>query len=154
MSTRLNLTGLLKVRITETEPNSNPNTNPNPNLTLLNPLTLLTLPNSTIRRCTVSVGTGKLDVVCETLGDPNSTSFSGTVISITAETRMWANAQRDGRPAKYRWRPLFNTAVWLTPTTRVPCSNVAKTRKPLKFAGVSQTRQQISTISRPKFTIL
>jgi len=26
------------------------------------------------------------------------------------ETRMWANAQRDGRPAKYRWRPLFNAA--------------------------------------------
>ena len=24
--------------------------------------------------------------------------------------RMWANAQRDGRPAKYRWRPLFNAA--------------------------------------------
>ena len=24
--------------------------------------------------------------------------------------RMWANAQRDGRPAEYRWRPLFNTA--------------------------------------------
>jgi len=23
-------------------------------------------------------------------------------------TRMWANAQRDGRPAKYRWFPLFN----------------------------------------------
>ena len=23
---------------------------------------------------------------------------------------MWANAQRDGRPAKHRWRPLFNTA--------------------------------------------
>jgi len=21
---------------------------------------------------------------------------------------MWANAKRDGRPAKYRWRPLFN----------------------------------------------
>jgi len=26
------------------------------------------------------------------------------------ETRMWANAQRDGRPAEYRWRPLFNAA--------------------------------------------
>jgi len=26
------------------------------------------------------------------------------------ETRMWANAQRNGRPAKYRWRPLFNAA--------------------------------------------
>ena len=23
---------------------------------------------------------------------------------------MWANVQRDGRPAKYRWRPLFNAA--------------------------------------------
>ena len=26
-------------------------------------------------------------------------------------TRVWANAQRDGRPAEYRWRPLFNAAV-------------------------------------------
>ena len=25
-------------------------------------------------------------------------------------TRMWANAQHDGRPAEYRWRPLFNAA--------------------------------------------
>ena len=25
-------------------------------------------------------------------------------------TRMWANAKRDGRPAEYRWRPLFNAA--------------------------------------------
>jgi len=24
---------------------------------------------------------------------------------------MWANAQRDGRPAEHRWRPLFNAAV-------------------------------------------
>jgi len=23
---------------------------------------------------------------------------------------MWANAQPDGRPAEYRWRPLFNAA--------------------------------------------
>jgi len=30
----------------------------------------------------------------------------------------------------------------------------AKTRNPLKFAEVPQTRQQISAISRPKFTIL
>jgi len=26
------------------------------------------------------------------------------------KTRMWANAQRDGRPAEHRWRPLFNAA--------------------------------------------
>ena len=25
-------------------------------------------------------------------------------------TRMWANAQRDGRPAEHRWHPLFNAA--------------------------------------------
>jgi len=23
---------------------------------------------------------------------------------------MWANAQRDGRPAEHMWRPLFNAA--------------------------------------------
>ena len=53
---------------------------------------------------------------------------------------MWANAQRDGRPAEYR----LNAAVWLTPTTIVPCSKAAKTRNPLKCGGVPQTRQQIS----------
>ena len=25
-------------------------------------------------------------------------------------TRVWANAQRDGRPAEHRWRPLSNAA--------------------------------------------
>ena len=44
--------------------------------------------------------------------------------------------------------------VWLTPTTRVPCSNAAKTRNPLKCTGVPQTRQQISAVSKPTFTIL
>ena len=67
---------------------------------------------------------------------------------------MWANAQRDGRPAEYRRRPLFNAAVWLTPTTRVLCSNAAKTRNPLKLPGVPQTNETISTASWPKFTIL
>jgi len=60
---------------------------------------------------------------------------------------MWANAQPDGRPAEYRWRPLLNAAVWLTPTTRVP-------RNPLKLAGVPQTNDTISAASGPKFTIL
>ena len=69
------------------------------------------------------------------------------------ELEMWANA-RDGRPAEYRWRPLFNAAVWLTPTTTVPCSNAAKTRNPLKFVGVPLTTGPIWAASRPKFTIL
>ena len=69
---------------------------------------------------------------------------------------MWANAQRDGCPAEYRWRPLFNTAKFgsCTPTTRVPCSNAPKTRNQLKLAGVPQTTGSISAASRPKFTIL
>ena len=67
---------------------------------------------------------------------------------------MWANAQHDGRPAEYRWRPLFNAAVWLTPTTRVPCSNAAKTRNPLRLPGVPQTNETISAASGPMFTIL
>jgi len=32
------------------------------------------------------------------------------VLTKTQWTRMWANAQRDGRPVEYRWRPLFNAA--------------------------------------------
>ena len=69
---------------------------------------------------------------------------------------MWANAQRDGRPAEYRWRPLFNLAKfgWRQLLECRACSNAANTRNPLKFAGVPQTRQRISAISGPKFTIL
>ena len=67
---------------------------------------------------------------------------------------MWTNAQRGGRPVEYRWRPLFNAAVWLTPNTGVQCSNTAKTRSPLKFAGVPQTTGSISAATGPKFTIL
>jgi len=44
--------------------------------------------------------------------------------------------------------------VWLTPTTRVPCSNAAKTRNPLKYAVVPQTPEPISATSGPTFTVL
>jgi len=36
----------------------------------------------------------------------------------------------------------------------MPCSNAAKMRNPLKFAGVPQTTGSISAASGPKFTIL
>ena len=36
----------------------------------------------------------------------------------------------------------------------MPCSNAAKTPKPLKVAGVPQTTETISASSGPKFTIL
>jgi len=44
--------------------------------------------------------------------------------------------------------------VWLTSVERRRCSNEAKTRNPLKFAGVPHTRQPISAVSGPKFSIL
>jgi len=30
----------------------------------------------------------------------------------TVQTTMWANAWRDGRPAEYRWRHMFNAATF------------------------------------------
>jgi len=60
---------------------------------------------------------------------------------------MWANAQRDGRPAEYRWRPLFNAAKfgWRpllecravtlprreTPWNYLGCHKVTKRSQPL-----------------------
>jgi len=73
----------------------------------------------------------------------------GVIHKTQTKLEMWANAQRDGRPAEYRWCPLFNAAVWLTPTTRVPCSNAAKTRNPLKLPGVPQTNERISAAGSP-----
>jgi len=49
---------------------------------------------------------------------------------------------------------LCSTPVWLTLTTRVPCSNAAKTGNPLKLPGVPQTNEKISAASGPMFTIL
>jgi len=57
---------------------------------------------------------------------------------------MWANAQRDGRPAKYRWRPLFNAAVCLTPTTRLVTGQLADTptrELPTRGLDISRTGQ-------------
>ena len=41
--------------------------------------------------------------------DASRYSLNGVDLNISL-TRMWANAQRDGRPAEHRWRPLFNAA--------------------------------------------
>ena len=78
----------------------------------------------------------------------------GLTCNNSRKLEMWANAQRDDRPAEYRWRRVFNAAVWLTPTTTVPCSNAAKTQNPLKLPVVPQTNETISAASGPKFTIL
>jgi len=59
------------------------------------------------------------------------------------ELEMWANTQRDGRPAEYRWHPLFNAAKfgWC------PILEYREVTLP-------QTNEMISAASKPKFTIL
>ena len=51
---------------------------------------------------------------------------------------------------------MFNAAKFgrRPPTARVPCSNAAKTRNPLKLGGVPQTPEQMSAVSWQKFAIL
>ena len=66
---------------------------------------------------------------------------------------MWADAQRDGRPAEYMWRMVFNAAVWLTPTTTVPCSNAAKMRNP-KLPDQSQPLVEFTILSESMEEIL
>ena len=70
-----------------------------------------------------------------------------------AKLEMWVNAQRDGRSAEYRWRPLFNATKFGRRPLLVPCSNAANTRNPLKLPGVPKLTQR-SQLLWPKFTIL
>jgi len=59
--------------------------------------------------------------ICDSRQKPISTEDPVRVVKAVHEgrrqswwkdlwTRSWADAQRDGRPAEYRWRPLLNTA--------------------------------------------
>jgi len=61
---------------------------------------------------------------------------------------MWANAQRDGRPAECRWRPLFNAAKfgWQPPAE---CRAVT-----LSIRWGAPTTGPVSAASGPKCTIL
>ena len=60
---------------------------------------------------------------------------------------------------RYMYRPIMyqpgdgqtSCKVWLTSVKRCWCSNEAKTRNRLKFAGVPKTRQPISAVSGSKF---
>jgi len=67
---------------------------------------------------------------------------------------MWVNANVMATLPNIGGAPVQRCKVWLMPTARVSCSNAAKMRNPLKFAGVPQTNETISAASVPKFTIL
>jgi len=44
------------------------------------------------------------------MSQPRDAVTGCDVTRMQEELEMWANAQRDGRHAENRWRPLFNTA--------------------------------------------
>jgi len=68
---------------------------------------------------------------------------------------MWANAQRDGRPAEYRWRHLFNAAKFgWRPLLECRAVTLPRLETRWNLLGVPQTRQQISAASGPNFSIL
>jgi len=68
---------------------------------------------------------------------------------------MWNNAQRDGCPAEYRWRPLFNAAKFgRRPLLEYLAVTLPRRETRLKFAGVPQAPKPISAHRGPKVTIL
>jgi len=75
-----------------------------------------------------------------------------------SEFYTWQNSVK-GYPKMYTWctSPADgqrSCKVWLASGERRRRSNEAKTRNPLKFAGVSETPEPISAASAPKFAIL
>ena len=56
--------------------------------------------------------TNRLVVICHLWQSSRKSvrDVEKSVVGKKDKTRMWANAQPDGRPAEHRWRPLFNAA--------------------------------------------
>ena len=68
---------------------------------------------------------------------------------------MWADTQRDGCPAEYRCRPLFNAAKFgWRPILECHAVTLQRREPRWNFAGVPETTSTISVASGPKFTIL
>jgi len=63
-----------------------------------------------------------------------------------SSTRMWANAQHDGRPAKYRWRRLFNAAKFgWRPLLQCRAVTLPRVAKPVEISwGAQNYRTDLS----------
>jgi len=92
--------------------------------------------------------------MCGPLGPSPPKNGNARTAPAAVLTRMWANAQHDGRPTEYRWRPLLNAEKfgWCP---LLECRAVTlprhETRWNLQGCPNSGT---ISAINGPKFTIL
>ena len=68
------------------------------------------MPKLAIRNIYWVMKMARLDLHISWLVLTYSTATGNMERTETLKTRMWANAQPDGRPAEHRWRPLFNAA--------------------------------------------
>ena len=69
-------------------------------------------------------------------------------------TRMWANAQRDGHLAEYRWRRVQRRKVWLTSTTRVPAVTLPRRETRSNLQGYPKLPNRSQPLVGRKFIIL
>ena len=61
------------------------------------------------------------------------------------KTRMWANAQPDGRPAEHRWRPLFNAAKFGWRPLLEAVQSCSQDAKPVEICrGAPNSRTDLS----------
>ena len=73
----------------------------------------------------------------------------------TVTTRMWANAQRDGRPAEYRWRPLFNAAKFgWRPLLECRAVTLPRRKSRWNLQGCPKLANRSQPLVGQKFTIL
>jgi len=71
------------------------------------------------------------------------------------KTRMWANAQRDGCPAEYRWCPLFNAAKFgWRPLLECRAVTLPRRKSRWNLQGCLKLANGSQPLSGPQFTIL
>jgi len=84
----------------------------------------------------------------------NPKFFTETFNSIE-QTKRWANAQRDGRSAEYRWRPLFNAAKFGgRPLLEWRAVTLPRRETSLNLQRCRKTNETISGASGRKFSIV
>ena len=78
-------------------------------------------------------------------------TMCGSMADIQSPTVEIRRGNKKERRKKKQHENIYGLPYYIG---RPPCENQNKAQNPLKFVGVPQTRQQISAVSRPKFTIL
>ena len=68
------------------------------------------VPNNMLHFSEKNARYGNMEKMYDSIPDIKYSLSSKLFNANKLKTRMWANAQPDGRPAEHRWRPQFNAA--------------------------------------------